>query len=281
MNLQFTEEYPEVGASFSLKVIKTLYSKRSVFQQIDVYETEQFGRVLVIDGCIMLTERDEFIYHEMITHVPLYVHQKPENILVIGGGDGGTVREIIKHPEVMRVDLVDIDKKVSEVSLQYLPTVSNKLVSEKVNCHFEDGVKYVKDVSKKYDIIIVDSTDPVNVSEGLFTPEFYQDCFVSLRGDGLLVNQAESPAFAGDWVRLISKKLKNIFPKVFFYSANIPTYPSGYWLFGFASKKYHPLNHFQKNRFIRDKLKLNYYNSDIHNGAFCLPNYVKELINDK
>jgi spermidine synthase len=278
MNIRFTENYPEVAAGLSIDIKRILYSGKSPFQKIEVFETEKFGRMLVIDGCIMLTERDEFIYHEMIAHVPLYVYPKPENILVIGGGDGGTVREISRHKEIIKVDLVDIDRRVSEVCLEFFPGISRKLLSEKVNCLFENGVEFVKRSNKKYDLIIIDSTDPINMGEGLFTADFYQNCFNILKVDGILVNQTESPVFSGHWVQSISKKLKKTFPIVRFYSANIPTYPSGFWTFGFASKKYDPLYHFQKQRYFKDKMKLKYYNADIHQASFGLPNYVKELI---
>ncbi|MEJ2048855.1 MAG: polyamine aminopropyltransferase [Calditrichota bacterium] len=279
MNLRFTENYPEVAASLGIEVKEILYSGKSSFQQIEVFQTEKFGRMLVIDGCIMLTERDEFIYHEMIVHSPLYVHPKPENILVIGGGDGGTVREIVKHPEVISVDLVDIDRRVSEICLEFFPDISEELLSEKVQCLFENGVEFVKKVKQKYDLIIIDSTDPINIGEGLFTADFYQNCYNILEENGILVNQAESPIFTGHWLQSISQKLKRIFPIIHYYGASIPTYPSGLWMFGFASKKYDPLNHFQRQRFLKDNLKLKYYNADIHQASFGLPNYVKGIIN--
>ena len=280
MSLRFTENYPEVATGLSIEIKRTLYSGKSPFQKIEVFETEKFGRMLVIDGCIMLTEGDEFIYHEMITHVPLYVHPKPESLLVIGGGDGGTVREILKHPEVIAVDLVDIDRRVSEVCLEFFPEISRGLLSERVNCHFEDGVEFVKRQKKHYDLIIIDSTDPINVGEGLFTSDFYQNCNSILKEGGILVNQAESPMYSNRWVRSISEKLKKSFPIVQFYSANIPTYPSGFWMFGFASKKYDPNNLFHEQKFVKDNLNLKYYNAGVHQACFTLSNYVKDLIND-
>lgn len=280
MAIRFTEEYPEVGAAFSMNVKELLYRGRSEFQKIEVIETTHFGRVLLIDDLVMLTERDEFIYHEMIAHVPLYVHPQPGSVLIIGGGDGGTVREVLRHPEVEQVHLVDIDRKVSEVCLEYMPSVASKLLSPKVTCRFEDGVAYVKNSSHKYDVIIIDSTDPINVGEGLFTTDFYRDCFALLNEDGVLVNQAESPVFTGEWVQSIARKLKSVFPKLFFYQAHIPSYPSGHWLFGFASKKYHPLKDYREDRYRQDQLELKYYNSDLHFGAFALPNFVRKLIEE-
>ncbi|HFE63132.1 MAG TPA: polyamine aminopropyltransferase [Caldithrix sp.] len=280
MSLRFTEEYPEVGAAFSMDVKRILFSGRSAFQKITVIETVHLGKVLLIDDRVMLTEVDEFVYHEMISHVPLYSHPGPRNVLVIGGGDGGTVREVAKHPEVEHIDLIDIDRQVSEVCLEYLPGVAHKLLAEKVNCRFEDGIAYVKQTKKKYDVIIVDSTDPVSVGEGLFTEDFYRDCLEILNEDGILVNQAESPAFTGEWVQQIARKLHNIFPWSSFYQAHIPSYPSGHWLFGFASKKYHPEKDFQESHYHLHNLDLKYYNSDLHFAAFALPNFVRNLIEE-
>ncbi len=278
MSLKFTEEYLEVGASFSLDVTQILYTGSSPFQKIQIYETLFFGKVLVIDNCIMLTEKDEFIYHEMIAHTALFVHPKPKKVLVIGGGDGCTVREVLKHQSVQQIDLVEIDRQVSEVCLKFMPDLSSGLLSEKVNCQFSDGVDYIKKTHERYDIIIIDSTDPINVGEGLFTSLFYQKCYDILKDEGILVNQAESPVFTPKWVEDISTKLNSIFPNVFFYSANIPTYPSGYWLFGFSSKKFHPIKDFQKKNYNSHKLSFKYYNKDVHHSAFTLPNYVKEII---
>jgi len=280
MSLRFTEEYPEINGSFSFEVTKVLFNEKSAYQKIMIVDTTHLGKVLLIDDLVMITERDEFVYHEMISHVPLYVHPQPQQVLIIGGGDGGTVRECVRHPSVQSVDLVEIDELVTRACIQHIPSVAGKILSEKVNCHFKDGVQYVKETSQKYDVIIIDSTDPISVGEGLFTREFYQNCFNILREDGILVNQAESPAYLADLVRGIAAKLKAIFPKVFFYQAHIPTYPSGHWLFGFASKKFHPLKDFQEKRYHADHMQFKYYNSDLHFGSFALPTYVRELIDE-
>lgn len=281
MAVIFTEEYPEAKASFSLEISRVLFSEKSPFQKIEILESPFFGKILVIDDCIMLTEKDEFIYHEMIAHVPLHVHSHPSKVLVIGGGDGGTIREVLKHHNVDQVVLVDIDKMVSEVCLKYLPKISSKLLSDKVTCRFLDGVEYVKESDEKFDLIIIDSTDPVGVGEGLFTREFYTDCHRLLADDGLLINQAESPFYTRKWLLQASQKLGQVFSQMFFYQANIPTYPSGYWLFGFASKKYHPSKDFLQNKYDEQKLALKYYNQEIHYASFMLPNFVKDIIHAK
>ncbi|RMG41245.1 MAG: polyamine aminopropyltransferase [Methanobacteriota archaeon] len=280
MGVTFTEYYPEVNGSFTIPISKVLYNEHSPYQKIDIVESPQFGRVLLLDDMIMLTEKDEFIYHEMIAHVPMFVHPNPREILVIGGGDGGTVRELLRHPEVEHIDLVDIDEMVSQACLKYIPSVAGKLLSEKVTCRFEDGVKYIANTQKRYDVIIVDSTDPDTVGEGLFTTEFYQHCYRVLKDDGILVNQSESPAWQQKAVKQIIRKLKTVFDNLHFYQAHIPTYPSGHWAFGFGTKKYHPLNDFQEQRYDNSNLKFKYYNKDIHRGAFALPTFFREMIDE-
>ena len=280
MPIQCSEIYPEISGAFSFTVTKILTEVRSPFQKIQVVESSHLGRVLLIDDLIMLTERDEFIYHEMIAHVPLFTHPGPENILIIGGGDGGSVRECLKHPPVKQIDLVDIDEMVTRACLKYLPAVAGRIFSEKVRCRFEDGVKLVQETTDRYDLIIIDSTDPISVGEGLFTREFYRNCFNILNADGILVAQSETPAYMPETVAGISAKLKAVFPSVQFYQAHIPTYPSGHWLFAFASKKYDALRDFREKAYRRFADPLRYYNAEIHRGAFALPNFVKELIGE-
>ncbi len=281
MAIRFTEEYPEINGAFSFEVTQILFSDRSPYQKIEIVETTHLGRVLLIDNLVMFTERDEYVYHEMIAHVPLYTHPRPEKVLVIGGGDGGTVRECVRHPVVKQVDLVEIDEMVSQACLQYVPSLASKLLSENVNCYFQDGVEYVRHTRETYDVILIDSTDPVSVGEGLFTREFYRNCFNILNEDGLLVAQSEFPPWAPELVRGIAKKLKAIFPRVFFYQAHIPTYPSGHWAFGMGSKKYHPIKDFQAERYQASGLAFRYYNRDVHRGAFALPTFFRELVDEE
>lgn len=278
MAVYFHEKYPDVEAIFGIGIRKVLFSGESEFQKIEIFHSDHFGKILVIDNCIMLTELDEFIYHEMIAHVPLYIHPRPEHVLVIGGGDGGTVREILKHRDVEKVTLVDIDKMVSEVTLKYLPDIGSALLSEKVTCLYQDGVEFVKNSAEKYDVIIIDSTDPVSVGEGLFSGNFYENCRNILNRDGILVNQAESPMFTKKWPKKIADKLRSRFPILSFYQANIPTYPSGYWLFGYSANQYHPIKDFRADKYREQNLKLKYYNDELHKACFVLPNYVRDII---
>lgn len=281
MELWYTENQTQ-NVNFSMKVKNHLYSEQSPFQKIDVLDTYEFGRVLVIDNWTMVTEKDEFIYHEMITHVAMATNKTIKNILVIGAGDGGTVRELTRYKTVENIDMVEIDKAVVRASKEFLPFTSNKLDDERVNLFFEDGIKFVKGKENLYDLIIVDSTDPIGPGEGLFTTEFYKDCFAALTEKGILINQCESPYYphnAKEMKRSFSK-LKSIFNICEAYQYHMPTYASGHWMFCFASKELHPLNDFDADSWNSLGLVTKYYNTDLHKGAFMIPNYVKEILND-
>lgn len=281
MELWYTEEHTK-NVRFSIKVDKQLVSTKSDFQRIDIFESPEFGRFLTLDGFMMLTEKDEFIYHEMITHVPMAVNPKAKKILVIGAGDGGTVRELVKYEHIERIDMVEIDKMVVDICREYLPKTANKLDNERVHIYYEDGLKFVRSKTDEYDIVIVDSTDPFGPGEDLFTREFYGNCFNALKEDGILVNQHESPYYEADAkaTARANKQLKAVFPFVTVYQLHIPTYPSGHWLFGFASKKYNPVEDLKADEWNQFGIETRYYNTELHKGAFALPNYVKDLINN-
>ena len=275
-------EFHTRDVKHSIRVSRQLYSKQSDYQRIDIFETPEFGRVLTLDGNVMLTERDEFIYHEMITHVPMCVNPDAHDILVIGGGDGGTVRELLRYPTVRHIDLVEIDELVVEVCKKYLPQTAGCLSDPRGAIHYEDGLKYVRHAEDAYDLIIVDSTDPFGPGEGLFTKEFYGNCYKALREDGIMVNQHESPFYQQDAYAMqrAHKRIVDSFPISRVYQAHIPTYPSGHWLFGFASKKRHPVKDVNWVRWNALGLKTRYYNTQLHAGAFALPNYVEEMLRD-
>jgi spermidine synthase len=277
MNLWFNEIYPAVEAQLGFQVTGVLYSGQSEFQKVDVIQTNKFGKVLLLDGLVMLTEKDEFVYHEMIAHVPLNVHPNAQRVLVIGAGDGGTLREVLKHSEVKSLDLVEIDKLVADVSHQFFPNIACGYNDPRVTCYWEDGVAFVKNCKKEYDLIIIDSTDPFGPGEGLFTTDFYTNCYNLLSNNGILVNQSESPQFTPDYVTGIYQKLSKIFPSFTFYQAFIPTYPSGHWLFSFASKNLDPVKDQKANRWTEKNIKTKYYNNEVHKGAFALPNFVLDL----
>ena len=279
MELWYTEEQTN-QVRFSIKVDRHIYTGKSEFQEVDVFESDEFGKFLTLDGLMMVTEKDEFIYHDMIAHVPMATNPAIKRVLVIGGGDGGTVRELTRYPNIEKIDMVEIDKLVVDVSREYLPITASKLDDSRVSLYFEDGIEFVKNTPEKYDLILVDSTDPIGPGEGLFTTEFYQNCYNILSEDGILVNQSESPYYEqfSKEMKRANKKIKDIFPISSVYQFHMPTYPSGHWLFGFASKKLDPVKDLNEEKWNSLKLKTKYYNTDIHKAAFCLPTYVKEMI---
>ena len=249
MNVWYTEEHTP-GVRLSMKVEQHLYSGKSEFQKIDVLQTTEFGKLLTLDGLVMLTEKDEFIYHDMIVHVPMATNPKIKKVLVIGAGDGGTVRELTKYETIEQIDMVEIDKMVVDVCQEFIPQTASKLTDPRVNLYFEDGLKFVRTKENEYDLVIVDSTDPFGPGEGLFTKEFYGNCFKALNEDGILVNQHESP-FYSDYALSMQRahnRIVDFFPICKVYQAHIPTYPSGHWLFGFASKKFNPIEDLDASR---------------------------------
>ncbi len=279
MELWYTEQHTD-EARFSIKIDRQLISVQSEFQRIDIFESREFGRILTLDGYLMVTEKDEFIYHDMITHIPMATNPNITKLLVIGAGDGGTVRELLRYHTVAHIDMVEIDEEVVKVCREYLPVTACGLADERVHLYFEDGLKYVRSREGEYDLIIVDSTDPFGPGEGLFTKEFYGNCYRALKEEGILVNQHESmyySSYAASMKRA-HQRIKKSFPIAKIYQAHIPTYPSGHWLFGFASKKFDPIKDLDADKWNKAGLKTRYYNTDLHVGAFAIPNYIKEQL---
>lgn len=281
MELWFTEQHTS-NVRFSIKVDRQLFSEVSEFQRTDIFESAEFGRILVLDGRIMLTEKDEFVYHEMITHVPMCVNLTARKVLLVGGGDGGTARELLKYDSIERIDLVEIDAVVVEACRKYIPQTASCLDNPRVRIFFEDGLKFIRRVENEYDLIIVDSTDPFGPGEGLFTKEFYGNCYNALRADGIMVNQHENPYYTRDAVAMqrAHKRIVNSFPISRVYQCHIPTYPSGHWLFGFASKKLNPVAEVDFQQWKALNLQTKYYNTKLHRGAFALPTYVERLLRE-
>jgi spermidine synthase len=275
MDLWFTE-YHSKNVKFSIRVKEVLFTTKSPYQDIAVYETEDFGRVLALDDVIQVTTKDEFIYHEMIAHVPLFTHDKPERVLIIGGGDGGSVREVLKHP-IKEVHHVEIDEQVLSTSKKFFPSISSGYTDQRAKVFFEDGIEYVKN-NKGYDVIIIDSTDPLGPAVGLFSREFYKNVYEALNDDGIMVAQTESPFFYSDLINRIYSDVSGIFPFSNIYSAVIPTYPGVYWTFTMGSKKVDPLLKDLKN--IPD-IDTKYYSKEIHKSSFVLPPFFKEIIYQK
>lgn len=279
MELWYTDQHTS-DVHFSMKVEKQIATCESEFQRIDILQTYEFGKVLVLDGELFITEKDEFIYHEMITHVPMAVHPNVKNVLVIGAGDGGTIRELTKYDCIDRIDMVEIDREVTKICMEYFPQTACKLNDPRVHMFFEEELRFVRGKHDEYDLIIVDCADPFGPAEGLFTREFYGNCFKAMHNDGILINQHESPFYSehSRTVQKAHKHIKTVFPLSTVYQCHIPSYPSGHWLFGFASKQYDPIRDLQEKRWIESGIETKYYNTDLHKGAFYLPTYVKELL---
>ncbi|MDO4432392.1 MAG: polyamine aminopropyltransferase [Aerococcaceae bacterium] len=279
MDLWFSEFHtPHVKLSIQVK--EHLYHAKSEFQQIDVFDTPEFGRMLTLDGFMMLTEKDEFIYHEMIVHPAFATNPSIKRVLVIGAGDGGTIRELVKYSTVEHIDLVEIDGMVLEVSQQFLPQTACALNDERVHIHIEDGLPFVRRKHNQYDLIIVDSTDPFGPGENLFTREFYGNCYHALTENGILINQHESAFYAQDREAMESAhaRIAKVFPISKIYQFHLPTYPSGYWLFGYASKGIDPVADIQADVWQQFAVSTKYYNLELHQGAFALPTYIKERL---
>jgi spermidine synthase len=257
-----------------MKINKTLHTEQTDFQFLEMAETAEWGNMLFLDGMVMTSEKDEFVYHEMVAHVPLFTHPNPENVLVVGGGDGGVIREVLKHPSVKKATLVDIDGKVIEYSKKFLPSIASGLEDSRVDVIVGDGFMHIAESENKYDVIMVDSTEPVGPAVNLFTKGFYAGISRALKEDGIFVAQSDNPWFKADLIEQVQKDVKEIFPITKLYLANIPTYPSGLWAFTIGSKKYNPLE-VPAERF--HDIDTKYYTKELHNAAFVLPKFVKDL----
>ena len=276
-------EYHTDNVKMSIRVEKHLFSGQSDFQRIDVFDSEEFGKFLTSDGSVIFSEKDEFTYDEMIVHVPMAVHPNVKRVLVIGGGDGGVARELSYYDEIEEIDVVEPDEMFVNVCRDFFPDNARGLDDPRVKLHFRDGLRFLRGKQDEYDLIINDSTDPLGHTAGLFTKEFYGSCFKALHDDGIMVYQHGSPFFDEDEesCRAMHRKAFRSFPISRVYQAHIPTCPSGYWLFGFASKKYHPLHDLDAKRWRDRHIKTWYYTTNLHAGAFMLPKYVEDLLEEE
>ncbi|SNZ10300.1 spermidine synthase [Persephonella hydrogeniphila] len=271
----FTEHWTEnVGLTVKANEVKRIKSK---YQEILVLDTPEFGKMLVLDGLVQTTERDEFIYHEMLAHPAMVMHSNPERVLVIGGGDGGTVREILKHKSVKEVHLCEIDEEVIIVSEKYFPSISEKLRDPKVKIFIEDGNSFLEERKDYYDVIIMDSSDPVGASEVLFKKEFYEKVKSSLRKNGIMVAQTESPILQEKYFSRAFGEIRKVFRNVGVYLAYVPTYPSGMWSFTIASD-FVDVKDTSVNREKVKELKTKYFCDSIYACLFALPQFVQEIL---
>lgn len=275
MQIWCTENQTE-SLNLSAKIKETLFAGKSDFQDIAIVDSYQFGRMLVLDGVFQTSIKEEFVYHEMIAHVPLYIHPNPKKVLVIGGGDGGSVREVVRHDTVEKVEMVEIDGMVVEACKKYLPEISAALnePNPKLDLKIGDGIQHMKDATNEYDVIIVDCSDPIGPGEGLFTPEFYKNVYKALKEDGLFVQQTESPFYHQELIKRINKDVRDVFPITELYLAHIPIYPGGCHCFTMGSKKYSS----KDGDTTRQQMPMRYHNAEIQKSCFALPNFVKELL---
>lgn len=268
----YEQHTPGYGVQWKIKNI--IHSETTNYQELAVIDTVECGKALVLDGNIQVTELDEFVYHEMLVHVSMNSHPRPEKILIIGGGDGGTAREVLKHEKVESVDLVEIDERVVANSRSYLPSIACAFKDPRLKLHIGDGIEFVKDRTSKYDLILVDSSDPIGPAVQLYSPEFYLDIFTQLKEDGMVAVQSESPVFYQDIFVNVYKNLNDIFNMTKVYLAPITTYTAGFWSFTVGSKNYDP-------QIAHGKKQINglkYYNRNVHKGAFLLPQFIAEML---
>jgi spermidine synthase len=263
-----------------------LFKEDSPFQTVEVFDTEGNGKMLTIDRMVMCTETDEASYHETIVHVPMQTHPGVKDVLVIGAGDGGTIRELVRYPEIERITMVEIDEAVIRASKQFLPTISSAFNHPKLNLLVDDGIKFVESAADAaYDLIIIDSSDPVGPSEGLFTKSFYDNVYRCLRTGGVITVQSESPVFNPKAFVELNQCLKQVFgsDRVHCYLVYIPMYPTGMWSLTYCSKQgAHPLKNFDRTKAAEftKAHNLRYYNADIHQAMFALPTYIKEMLGE-
>ncbi|MEH6344586.1 MAG: polyamine aminopropyltransferase [Bermanella sp.] len=276
----FTEEFTSEGSAFSLKVKEKLHEEQTPYQLLEMYDTQTFGKLMVLDGCTMLTSRDNFLYHEMMSHVPLFSHEQPKKVVIIGGGDCGVLKEVLKHPGVEAVWQIDIDEAVTRASEKYFPELCESNNDPRAHLLWQDGIKWIKEAPQgSIDVLIIDSTDPVGPAEGLFAVDFYKDCNRALGANGILVQQSESPLFHSN---SIIKKIHQDLAEAGFNSSHTfpfpqPIYPSGWWSCTLG-KKQGEATQFRKNAAYNMEFETDYYSADIHQGALSLPPFMKKIL---
>lgn len=282
MEMWFSE-YHTSNVKLDLRIEKQLFSGNSDCQRIDVCESVEFGKFIALDGEILFSEKDEFVYDEMVTHVPMAVHPNVKNVLIIGGGDGGVAKELAQYKSIEKIDVVEPDEMLVEVCREHFPELAEGLDDPRVNIYYQDGLRFLRNKMEEYDLIINDATDPFGHTEGLFTKEFYGSCYKALKDDGIMVYQHGSPFYDEDQAECMKMHRKAFcaFPISRVYQAHIPTCSSGYWLFGFASKKYHPIEDLHPREWKKLKIKTRYYTTNLHKGAFMLPKYVEEMLEEE
>ena len=282
-DIWMTERDEQIALSLKHKG-ERIFNGQSDYQKVEIYDTHAYGKLLTLDGMIMTSEKDEYVYHEMITHIPLQTLPNAKRVLIIGGGDGGAARECLRYEGIEEVVMVEIDGMVIDACKKHFPKIASEFDNPRLTLHVADGIDYVRNTADgSFDLVIVDSTDPVGPAEGLFTEKFYRDVYRILKPDGLMLTQSESPRFNTKVFQEIYQVYRGIYGQnnVHCYLAYIPTYPTGMWSFSYSSKNgQNPLTSFDavKAESFAQKHGLKYYNAVIHQAAFALPGFVKELI---
>jgi spermidine synthase len=271
--IKFFEKDPYAPIQYVYEVSNILHHSKSPFQEIMVVENPHFGRMLILDGVVQITARDEFFYHEMLVHMLLHAHPNPKKVIVIGGGDGGVVREVLKHDSVEKVYFIEIDEEVINVSRRFFPDVASGVDDKRVEIKCMDGAEFVKGRAGDIDAVIVDSTDIIGFAKSLFTVEFFKSVKDCLAEDGMFVSLSESLHFHKEMVIEVQESLKLIFPIVDLYTATLATYAGNWWTFSAASKKL-DLRTMRRKYAIETK----YYSDEIHSQAFMPPKMYEKLM---
>lgn len=273
----YTEEWAGAGSAISLRVTQKVHDEQSAYQRIEIYETEAFGTLMTLDGLVMVTDRDNFVYHEMMSHPALFTHPNPKRVLVIGGGDCGTLREVLRHRNVELAEQVELDERVTRVAEQFFPELCESNNDPRAHLRFTDGIKWVADTQAgTYDVIIVDSTDPVGPAAGLFSAEFYRNCHRALSDKGVLVGQSESPLFHAELIRSVRKAMRDAgFANVATLHFPQCTYPSGWWSATLARKS-GDARQFRMADAESKTFPTRYYNRGVHEGALAMPEFLRD-----
>ena len=272
----YTEQWAEQGSAISLKIKRKLHDEQSPYQRIEIYETESFGKLMTLDGLVMVTDRDNFVYHEMMSHPALFTHPRPQRVLIIGGGDCGTLREVLRHGSVTLAEQVELDERVTRVAEQFFPELCASNRDPRAALRFDDGIAWVANTPPgTYDVIIVDSTDPIGPAAGLFSAEFYRNCHRALSAQGVLVGQSESPLFHAELIRSVQQAMRGAgFDYVSTHHFPQCTYPSGWWSATMGCKQVSPAS-FREADAANKRFPTRYYNAAIHRAALALPEFLK------
>lgn len=273
--LWLSDDVPEIEIEVAYKVKRLLHYEQSLYSEISIIENKGFGRLLVIDGTPQYSTNDGFIYNEMLAHIPMTAHPTPKKVAIIGGGSCGPAREVLKYPEVEKVNIVEIDQRVTEVCRTWFPLETSALLDNRTEVSYRDGTEWIKEQKNLFDVMIIDRSDPYGPATVLYKPQFYKDTFHALSEDGIVVFQSGSPFYYSHLLSDTIQNLRKLYPIVRTYLASVPVFPGGIWSFTIASKKHDPLSS-DLRRLQCQETK--YVNPEIYTASFILPNYVKQAI---